>query len=290
MGGLKNWLRYLPERWREVVIASVEQVVASWENEATCLIVADYSQLELRVLAHLSNCKSMIDAFLAGGDFHARTAMDMFPEVRKAVESGEVLLEWDKSKGEAPAPLLKDVFSMQRGRGKTINFSIGYGKTAVGFAKDWGIGEKDAQKYIDKWYESRPEVLGWQSAQIAQAYQTGYVRTLMGRYRPVPELSNSRRGIRNRGERIVKNTPIQGGAADIVNRAMLLIEKDEWLCSHGFFQIMQVHDEVILEGPRCFRKEAEKRVADIMSHPYDKPLRLPLDVSVHSEITWALAK
>jgi len=283
---LEQWLRYVPPHLLQLILDTINPQ----KDELTCLIVADYSQLELRILAHLANCQPMIDAFVAGGDFHSRTAMSMFPNVRKAVEAGDVILEWDKAKGEAPAPLLKEVFGLERGRGKTINFSIGYGKTAVGFAKDWGISEKAAQKYIDTWYEGNPGVESWQDQQIARAYETGYVRTLMGRYRPVPELQHPRRGIRNRGERIVKNTPIQGGAADITNRAMILLERDPWLTSHGYFQIMQVHDEIILEGPQRFRKEAEKRVADIMSKPFKKPLRLPLDVSVHSEITWALAK
>lgn len=96
------------------------------------LIVADYGQLELRLLAHMTNCKSMIEAFAAGGDFHSRTAMGMYPHVKEALEKGEVLLEWDSSKGKAPVPLLKDVFAAERRKAKTLNFSIAYGKTARG--------------------------------------------------------------------------------------------------------------------------------------------------------------
>jgi DNA polymerase I len=96
------------------------------------LIVADYGQLELRLLAHISACKSMLHAFTVGGDFHSRTAMGMYPQIAKEVESGKILLEWDSSKGEAPAPLLKEVYSTERRKAKMLNFSIAYGKTAMG--------------------------------------------------------------------------------------------------------------------------------------------------------------
>lgn len=101
------------------------------------LIVADYGQLELRVLAHITGCKAMIEAFEKGGDFHSRTAMTMFPNIKKEVDEGKVLLEWDKSKGAPPAPLLKDKYASERRKAKTMNFSIAYGKTAHGFAQDW---------------------------------------------------------------------------------------------------------------------------------------------------------
>jgi DNA polymerase-1 len=101
-------------------------------EEGNLMIAADYGQLELRLLAHITRCKSMIEAFAAGGDFHSRTAIGMYPHVRSAVESGQVLLEWDHSKGKPPAPLLKDVFATERKRAKVLNFSIAYGKTAHG--------------------------------------------------------------------------------------------------------------------------------------------------------------
>jgi len=96
------------------------------------LIVADYGQLELRILASITNCQAMIDAFAAGGDFHSRTALDMFDYVREKVDSGELLLEWDYAKGDPPKPLLKDQFASERRKAKTLNFSIAYGKTAHG--------------------------------------------------------------------------------------------------------------------------------------------------------------
>lgn len=102
------------------------------------LIVADYGQLELRVLAHLTNCRAMIDAFKQGGDFHSRTAIGMYDYIRKEIDEGTILLEWDKSKGPAPVPLLKEKYAAERKQAKTVNFSIAYGKTAKGFANDWG--------------------------------------------------------------------------------------------------------------------------------------------------------
>ena len=106
------------------------------------LIVADYGQLELRILANITNCQMMIDAFLLGGDFHSRTALSMYPEIQEAIDKGECLLEWDYSKGKPTVPLIKDKFSGLRKKAKTMNFSIAYGKTAKGFAKDWVIYPK----------------------------------------------------------------------------------------------------------------------------------------------------
>ena len=112
-------------------------------EEGKTLVVADYGQLELRLLAHMTECKSMIDAFASGGCFHSRTAMGMFDHVKAAVDSGECLLEWDYSKGEPPAPLLKDKFGSERRRAKTLNFSIAYGKTIFGLSKDWGVSREE---------------------------------------------------------------------------------------------------------------------------------------------------
>ncbi len=307
IGTLSDWLEVIPRADRANVEANIQQALIpdriyerGYEDQVwdelldglpMCLLVADYSQLELRVLAHLAACKSMINAFNAGGDFHSRTAATMFPEVRKAVERGDVLIDWDKEKnGPPPAPMLKEVFGFERGRAKTINFSVAYGKTARGFALDWGTTEKEANRYIDMWYDDRPEVKAWQARTIAEAYDTGVVKTILGRPRAVPELQARSRSLRNRGERICKNSPIQGGAADIVNRAMLLCDRDPWLRSHGVFQVLQVHDELIFEGPRLFMAEAQKRVEQIMSHPFTKDLRLPLPVSSHYDTTWLLAK
>lgn len=106
-------------------------------DKGKTLIVADYGQLELRLLAHITKCKSMIKAFELGGCFHSRTAMGMYPHIKAAVESAEVMLEWDYSKGQPNVPLVKDKFASERRKAKTLNFSIAYGKTVHGLAQDW---------------------------------------------------------------------------------------------------------------------------------------------------------
>lgn len=108
-------------------------------EEGNTLIVADYGQLELRILAHITKCKSMIEAFELGGCFHSRTAVGMYPHIKEAVESGKVLLEWDYSKGQPNVPLVKDTYGSERRKAKTLNFSIAYGKTVIGLAQDWYV-------------------------------------------------------------------------------------------------------------------------------------------------------
>jgi DNA polymerase-1 len=176
------------------------------------LIVADYGQLELRVLAHVSNCKSMIQAFIDGGDFHSRTAINMFTHVKEAVDKGAVLLE--KGTGaNAHLPLLKDVYASERRKAKTLNFSIAYGKTAFGLAKDWGVTKEQAQDILELWYRDRPEVRAWQERVKAEALNgpLSEVYTLMGRTRSLPGIKESRYSKAFGGaSRMAVNTPIQG--------------------------------------------------------------------------------
>lgn len=138
------------------------------------LIVVDYGQLELRIMAHMTRCRSMIEAFELGGDFHSRTAIDMYPHVKDAVERQEVLLEWNKALGDAPAPMLKDKFGSERRKAKTLNFSIAYGKTKTGLANDWGVSVEEAHETILAWYDARKEVKDWQDAVKLRARKCGY--------------------------------------------------------------------------------------------------------------------
>jgi DNA polymerase-1 len=148
------------------------------------LIVADYGQLELRILAHVTNCVSMIDAFASGGCFHSRTAVGMYDYIREDIEKGNVLLEWDYSKGEKPpVPLVKDKYGSERRKAKTLNFSIAYGKTVHGLAEDWGIDKEEAMKTLEAWYRDRPEVKEWQEKTKKAAMEEGKVYTIMGRHR-----------------------------------------------------------------------------------------------------------
>jgi DNA polymerase I len=232
------------------------------------LIVADYSQLELRLLASMTGCQSMIDAFAAGGDFHSRTAMDMFDYVKEKVDSGEALLEWDYTKGAPPKPLLKDLFASERRKAKTLNFSIAYGKTAHGLSQDWGVSREEAEAMLQAWYKARPEVDLWQKQTKQTARDYGYTRTLMGRYRDLPDAQSRNRKLVGGAERASINTPIQGGAADIAMMAMNKINANAKLKALGWVLLLQIHDEVILEGPEETSEEAFQEVLACMKEPW----------------------
>ncbi|CAN1318670.1 DNA polymerase I A, chloroplastic/mitochondrial [Linum perenne] len=204
------------------------------------LIVADYGQLELRILAHLAGCESMLRAFEAGGDFHSRTAMNMYPHILEAIERKEVLLEWYSQPGEEkpPVPLLKDRFASERRKAKMLNFSIAYGKTPAGLADDWNVSKEEAKETVNLWYKERQEVLKWQEARKQEANRTGCVHTLLGRARHFPSMKHMSRAQRNHIERAAINTPVQ------------------------------VHDELILEGPKESAEEAKALVVECMSKPF----------------------
>ena len=192
------------------------------------LIVADYGQLELRVLAHMTNCRGMIEAFKLGGDFHSRTALvshilidtysltfqGMYPEIQKELDQGALLLEWDNSKGKAPVPLLKDRYANERKKAKVMNFSIAYGKTVHGFMKDWNCSQEEASNTVDLWYSDRPEVKLWQRSVQKIAEEKGWTQTLLGRYRNLRKhfynedgtKTNNRK--KEHGMRAAINTPI----------------------------------------------------------------------------------
>ncbi|DAZ95789.1 TPA: hypothetical protein N0F65_009185 [Lagenidium giganteum] len=259
------------------------------------LIVADYSQLELRLLAHITQCKAMIEAFKAGGDFHSRTAMGMYDYVAKAIDAGEALLEWDNSKGKPPAPLLKDKFGTERKNAKILNFSIAYGKTPYGLAKDFGVSRKEAADTLEKWYSDRQEVRQWQQSAIQTARLFGYTRTLMGRYRRLPDAmlvgdSFASKKAKSHAERAAINTPIQGAAADVVMQAMLRIHQDARLRELGWEMVCQIHDEVIVEGPEESAEEACRIVVNLMENPFEKPLSVALEVDAKIDDSWYKAK
>jgi len=273
-------------------------------EEGCALIVADYGQLELRLLAHITQCESMLQAFESGGCFHSRTAMGMYPYIREAVESGKVLLEWDYSKGDPPCPLVKDVYASERRKAKTLNFSIAYGKTVHGLAQDWGISKEEATDTLEAWYADRPEVKNWQTKMKAHATRFGYVRTLMGRCRHLPEatlrqnrdseMSGTMRAAIGRAMRAAINTPIQGSAADVVIMAMLKLWDSEKLQKLGWKLVLQIHDEVILEGPKESSAEAMAEVKSCMESPFDNfglsPLRVKLEVDAKCADSWYKAK
>ena len=255
--------------------------------------MADYGQLELRLLAHMTQCESMIKAFRSGGCFHSRTAMGMFDHVKAAVDAGDVLLE--RGTGEDNGkPLVKDVYASERRRAKTLNFSIAYGKTAHGLAKDWGVSTSEAQDMLRAWYNDRPEVEAWQKRTIANAKRDGYTTTLMGRRRRLPDIQSRDRALQGRGARAAINTPIQGSAADVVMMAMLNIHRSQRLKDLGYTLLLQIHDEVILEGPEEHKDEALAETKRLMEQPFDmiglEPLHVDLTVDAKTARTWYEAK
>ena len=262
------------------------------------LVVADYGQLELRLLAHMAGCVSMREAFEAGGDFHSRTAMGMYQEIKDAMTRGEVLLEYgsevhDEDPTKPKPSLVKDAFASERRKAKVLNFSIAYGKTAHGLAKDFGVSTKEAEETVQLWYSDRPEVRAWQEVQHRKAAEKGKVSTLLGRHRNLPEASSSDEARRQHALRASINTPIQGGAADIAMLAMLQIHRCPRLRELGYRMLMQIHDEVILEGPEEHKDEALALVKLHMEKPFNDHENLcDVDLNVDGDYasTWFDAK
>jgi len=228
------------------------------------LISADYSQIELRVLAHLAEEEALIEAFRAGEDIHDRTAVSVF-----GADSG------------------LDAHELRR-RAKIINYALLYGKTAFTLAKDIGVTNDAAQTFIDAYFAGFPKVRGFIDSTLAQARETGVVKTLFGRRRLVPEL-NSRNGqVRAAAERVAVNMPIQGTAADILKKAMIDLYRE--LPAQGFAtrMILTVHDELLFEGPKT---EAESAVALVRERMEGvASLAVPLTVDVGFADNWRDAK
>ncbi|MFV8782840.1 DNA polymerase I [Microbulbifer sp. SA54] len=209
-------------------------------NGGSVIVAADYSQIELRIMAHLSGDKGLLDAFAEGADIHRATAAEVFE-----VPVGEVTDE-------------------QRRRAKAINFGLIYGMSAFGLAKQLDIPRADAQSYIDRYFERYPGVLAYMENTRKQAADKGYVETLYGRRLYLPEI-NSRNGMqRQAAERTAINAPMQGTAADIIKRAMVAV--DRWLLEEKMQTrlIMQVHDELVLEVPASERERVVKAIPELM--------------------------
>ena len=194
-------------------------------EEGKMLLSADYSQIELRILAHLSGDKVLIDAFKKDEDVHTRTAMELF--------------------GAAP----DKVDSNMRRFAKTVNFGIVYGMSPYGLSSDLGIPVDEAKAYIDNYFVHYKGVKEFINKTISEAKEKGYVTTMLNRKRNIPELMSANGATRNFGERMAVNTPIQGSAADLIKMAMINIDKrldKERLKS---MMILQVHDELVFETP-----------------------------------------
>ncbi|NTW28601.1 MAG: DNA polymerase I [Coriobacteriia bacterium] len=228
------------------------------------IVSADYSQIELRVLAHLSGDEGLIEAFTSGMDFHTATAARVF-----GVSADEV----------APG---------MRARAKAVNFGIVYGQSAHGLAESLKIARVEAQAMIDRYYAAYPRVRSYLDETVAEAHKNGWAITLFGRKRRIPELGSSNYNLRSFGERTAMNHPMQGTAADIMKLAM--IEVDRRLRAEGFrsTMVLQVHDELVFESP----VEEIERLSAMVTEAMAGVVRLavPLDVSVASGPNWANAK
>lgn len=220
------------------------------------IVAADYSQIELRIMAHLSQDQGLLDAFSEGKDIHAATAADVF----------DVALE--------------QVTSEQRRSAKAINFGLIYGMSAFGLAKQLHVGRQEAQQYIDTYFTRYPGVKDYMDRTREQAAEHGFVQTLFGRRLYLPEI-NARNAMRRQAaERTAINAPMQGSAADIIKRAMVAV--DQWLTetSAETLMIMQVHDELVFEVPQSELESVNEVVLKLMGEAAELDVPLVVDLGV----------
>ncbi len=229
-------------------------------SQGCVLIDADYSQIELRLLAHFSGCKELIQAYCDGKDIHAITASQVF---------------------EVP---LNAVTSQMRREAKAVNFGIIYGISAFGLANDLGISAKRAQEYINKYFESYSDVKSYMQANVEKASKDGYVETLLGRRRVINELRSSNYNIRSFGERAAMNMPLQGSSADIIKIAMIGIMKRLQNEKLKAKLVLQVHDELVIDCPKAEQEVVSKILKEEMENAVT--LRVPLTVEVGIGTTW----
>lgn len=228
------------------------------------LFAADYSQIELRVLAHMSQDENLVDAFKQGMDIHTRTAMDVF---------------------HVPA---EEVTSNMRRAAKAVNFGIVYGISDYGLSQSLDITRKEAAEFIDKYLQSFPGVKDYMENIVQEAKLKGYVTTILNRRRYLPDITSRNFNLRSFAERTAMNTPIQGSAADIIKKAMIDMDarlKDEGLKSK---LLLQVHDELIFEAPKEEIEILERIVPEVMEHAIELAVPLKVDFSYGS--TWYDAK
>ena len=228
------------------------------------LLDADYSQIELRLMAHFSEDPALVDAFRNGEDIHARTASEIF----------DVPPEW--------------VTPELRSRAKAVNFGLIYGISGFGLSRNTGVSRKEAASFIEKYFQKYPGVKRFMDEAAGEGTRRGYAVTLMNRRRYLPELQNPKAVIREFGKRAAMNTPIQGTAADIMKLAMVRI--DEVLRREKMESrlILQVHDELLLECPPEEAKHAAALLQEAMENVVS--LRVPLVAEVHQGTNWFEAK
>ena len=234
------------------------------ESAEFCFLDADYSQIELRVLAHISGDESLIAAFKSNQDIHRMTASQVF---------------------HVP---FDEVTPLQRSNAKAVNFGIIYGKGAFSLGQDLGISRKEAEEYINAYFARYPKIKIFMEDTIKNGAKNGYVSTLWNRRRNMPELQSSNFMQRAAGERAAMNMPIQGTAADIIKLAMIKVHRALQEGGYRSRLILQVHDELLIETYKEEKDAVAKILKENMEHAAD--LLVPLDVDVHEGASWFEAK
>lgn len=224
------------------------------------LLAADYSQIELRILAHITQDKNLLEAFLHNQDVHTRTASEVF-----GVSLGEVTSE-------------------MRSKAKAVNFGIVYGISDFGLAQNLGVFPKEAKKYIESYFAKYPGVKKYMEETVEKAKKEGFVTTIFQRRRYLPDLQSSNRNIRSFAERTAINTPIQGSAADIIKLAMLRVNRELQEKQLGAKLLLQVHDELLLEVPELELERVSQLVKEAMEGAVS--LSVPLDVDMQIGKNW----
>jgi DNA polymerase-1 len=233
-------------------------------DEDSVLLSSDYSQVELRIFAHMSNATNLMQAFIDDKDIHAKTASDIF---------------------KVP---MNEVTKDMRRNAKAVNFGILYGISSFGLSEDLGIDIGTAKKFIDNYLETYPGITEYMENKKAEAYKYGYVKTLMNRKRVIEELNNKNYMIRSSGERMALNTPIQGTAADILKKAMVEIYNEFNKRNLKSKMLIQVHDELVFNVLNSELEEVKSIVKDIMENTFK--LNVPLKVDIEVGNNWYEAK
>jgi len=226
--------------------------------------VADYSQIELRLLAHFSRDPVLTEAFRNGEDIHLRTAAEVF----------------------GVPPLMVD--GELRRRAKAVNFGIVYGLSAFGLANQLGIPQREAQTYIDSYFERYAGVRKFIKATIDEVRRTGFTKTLFGRQRPIPDINSRNPNQRGFAERTAVNTPLQGTAADLIKLAMIEIDRELERRGLAARMLLQVHDELLFEAPPEEVEDVRRLVKTAMENVH--PLNVPLVADVGVGGNWRDAK
>ena len=225
-------------------------------EENSLILSSDYSQIELRIFAHLANVEELVHAFQEGKDIHSKTASDIY------------------------GVPIEEVTSNMRRNAKAVNFGIIYGISSYGLSEDLNISPKEAKEFINKYYETYPGIKKYMDNTIEKAHMDGYVKTIMNRKRIIDELNNSNYMIRSMGERMALNTPIQGSSADILKKAMIEIDKKFTDLNLKSKMILQIHDELVFNVDKNELGQVKTIVKEIMEHTIE--LSVPLSVDINT--------